>query len=563
MGCRGVKVRDYSSCLAHLMPEHRDAYLSSLRPGDSINHDGTRLEDDLLSSLLERFRDGAGEKRRIGAASFHEATFAGVANFRSTTFTGETTFSHARFEQPALFDWVTFEEEANFYETYFQQQATFIDVQFKARSEFEEASFPEGAWFAGCRFTRSANFMHSTFGGKAIFNLTEFQSDLLISHARFRDANFIGIIANTPLSLESFICAGELNLSQACFKAPVTVSAAVSQLRCVRTRWEATAALRLRRTSVDLTDSVLSQPLSITSLHAPLDDPYLQESGVDWLREDVAVESVSGVDCSFLSLMDVDLSKCRFAGALHLDQIRLEGYRRFSSPPRSRFWHLGLPLRWTPRQVIEEERQWRALPSRRRSQRAGWGSPPDTITAVPGLATLTAVYRQLRKAREDAKDEPGAADFYYGEMEMRRHSFRWRKSERWLLQLYWLISGYGLRASRAIGWLLATMLITIILLMGFGVPASQPKETAVGNFPSGDGKVNLVIDKQDPALPEGNRFTSERFEKSLKITLNSVIFRSSEQDLTTAGGYIEMASRFLEPILLGLAALATRGRLKR
>jgi hypothetical protein len=32
------------------------------------------------------------------------------------------------------------------------------------------------------------------------------------------------------------------------------------------------------------------------------------------------------------------------------------------------------------------------------------------------------LYRALRKGREDAKDEPGAADFHYGEMEMRRHA---------------------------------------------------------------------------------------------------------------------------------------------
>ncbi|MFZ1177322.1 MAG: hypothetical protein WAO15_13855, partial [Mycobacterium sp.] len=30
------------------------------------------------------------------------------------------------------------------------------------------------------------------------------------------------------------------------------------------------------------------------------------------------------------------------------------------------------------------------------------------------------IYRDLRKGLEEAKNEPGAADFYYGEMEMRR-----------------------------------------------------------------------------------------------------------------------------------------------
>ena len=36
------------------------------------------------------------------------------------------------------------------------------------------------------------------------------------------------------------------------------------------------------------------------------------------------------------------------------------------------------------------------------------------------LGRITAIYRALRKGREDSKDEPGAVDFYYGEMEMRR-----------------------------------------------------------------------------------------------------------------------------------------------
>ncbi|MGY3200282.1 hypothetical protein [Streptomyces sp. TE5632] len=40
-------------------------------------------------------------------------------------------------------------------------------------------------------------------------------------------------------------------------------------------------------------------------------------------------------------------------------------------------------------------------------------------------------------------------------------------------------------------------------------------------------------------------------------------WRAGGQGLTTASGYIEMASRFSEPVLLGLAALATRGRAKR
>lgn len=45
--------------------------------------------------------------------------------------------------------------------------------------------------------------------------------------------------------------------------------------------------------------------------------------------------------------------------------------------------------------------------------------------------------------------------------------------------------------------------------------------------------------------------------------LNVVIFRSSDDDLTTAGVYVDMAARLVEPSLLALAVLAIRGRVKR
>ncbi|MFD4875254.1 hypothetical protein ACFWOB_18090 [Streptomyces sp. NPDC058420] len=41
------------------------------------------------------------------------------------------------------------------------------------------------------------------------------------------------------------------------------------------------------------------------------------------------------------------------------------------------------------------------------------------------------------------------------------------------------------------------------------------------------------------------------------------MFRSPTQSLTTAGTYAEMLPRLVEPVLLGLAALALRGRVTR
>jgi hypothetical protein len=107
------------------------------------------------------------------------------------------------------------------------------------------------------------------------------------------------------------------------------------------------------------------------------------------------------------------------------------------------------------------------------------------------------------------------------------------------------------------------MLLTIVLLTGFGLPQGSPKQQATATVPPPGGKVTFEIDKQDPENPIGDRFTGKRLEKALEVTLNSTVFRSGGQDLIVAGGYIEMASRFSEPVLLGLAALAIRGRMKR
>lgn len=179
-------------------------------------------------------------------------------------------------------------------------------------------------------------------------------------------------------------------------------------------------------------------------------------------------------------------------------------------------------------------------------------------------AALAPVYRQLRKAFEDGKHEPGAADFYYGEMEMRRRAGDIPWAERSLLTAYWALSGYGMRASRALGWLMVAMAATVLAMMLWGLPQNDPKPESTSTVAG--RSVTLTTDKPDPVNPVGpynERLTTERFEKSLRVVINSVIFRSSDQNLTTAGTYAEMASRLAEPALLGLAALAIRSRLKR
>ena len=147
----------------------------------------------------------------------------------------------------------------------------------------------------------------------------------------------------------------------------------------------------------------------------------------------------------------------------------------------------------------------------------------------------------------DAKDEPGAADFYYGEMEMRRRArprpvsvgnpdgessaISRGRVERGILTAYWLVSGYGLRAWRAVACLaVVTALLAVAFhFVGFAVP---PRPVSYWT--------SLLY----------------AFRATLSLTDNDVT-------LTAWGKLLQGVLRLTGPVLLGLALLALRGRVKR
>ncbi|TGB12114.1 pentapeptide repeat-containing protein [Streptomyces sp. MZ04] len=516
-----------------------------------------------------------------GSARFSRATFTEDARFNAATFTGDARFKGAAFAKTAVFDGATFTMEADFFRATFADDARFDGVTFFGDALFG-ADFAGDARFSEAVFTADARFRWAKFTGLAWFDRVTFATDVDFERVAFADAVFEGTRFTGTAEFDSAIftgnasfhratfqdaqslgplaCQGTLSLSRAVFAGPVTVEAAAAHVRCVRTQWGSTATLRLRHAVLDLTDAVLTLPIAVTAHPAPFDfsAPLVVDgSGLTWSRSGLSVTSLRGVDCAMLSLSDVDLTLCRFAGAFHLDQLRLEGRYTLCRPPAGVRWRGRLPVRWTPRRILAEEQHWRAS---RGIAADGWSPAPEGVDVLEPVA-LAPVYRQLRKAFEDGKHEPGAADFYYGEMEMRRHADDIPRSERALLTAYWTLSGYGLRAARAIGWLTVAMATTVVLMMGFGLPDESPRQEIARE--KVDGEWTTVLDKPDPKNPTGARFTTHRFEQALDATLNSVVFRSSGQDLTTAGGYIEMASRFTEPVLLGFAALAVRGRVKR
>ncbi|WP_240804175.1 pentapeptide repeat-containing protein [Streptomyces sp. A0592] len=597
----------HTACLTHLIDADRNAYLAGLTPGSSVDHRGTAFTPLLLSELLNAVHDPATGRPRFGTVSFNEATFDGDVEFESATFAGDADFGGATFTGGAAFKAVTLErgarlrgatfmDDAGFGAVTFEGHADLRRVTFMGDADFEAATFgsAEFKWavfkgFAGFRkatfkgqarfrlvtFERRVKFSAATIGSgtfestifkdHAAFSAATFERGIDFKHATFEgDADFESATFERAVNLGPLVCAGRILLSGATFGRPVTLLFAARHLECRRTRWLSTAEIRLRYTTVDFAHAVFEYPLTI----AAETDPFPLLSNLHSMPETlfatepnatVRMASLRGVDAAHLVLSDLDLSECLFTGTVHLDQVRLEGACSFAAVPPGRHWRVWRPVQFTERRTLAEEHHWRA---RRSSAVPGWNQAAPGAGRV-GPLQLAPVYRALRKAFEDGKHEPGAADFYYGEMEMRRHADDIPRSERRLLTAYWALSGYGLRASRALGWLAVCMLATVVLMTGFGLPEDDPKQRATGIVPAGGGTVAFVIDKADPRKPTGNRFTTKRFEKAMKVTLNSVVFRSSGQDLTTAGTYIEMTSRLTEPILLGLAILAVRNRVKR
>jgi hypothetical protein len=143
---------------------------------------------------------------------------------------------------------------------------------------------------------------------------------------------------------------------------------------------------------------------------------------------------------------------------------------------------------------------------------------------------VATVYRDLRRSLEAKADEPGAADFYYGEMEMRRHSETAGLAERAIVTVYWLSSGYGLRASRAFAWLALLIVVAGIVLAAAGFNTGRP-----------DFWTGILYCLRAP-LPW---------------------VQSDEKQLTTLGLVVDAVVRILAPVLFGLWLLGLRGRVKR
>ena len=282
-------------------------------------------------------------------------------------------------------------------------------MTFKGYAGFDRATFEGGAGFSGATFKgyagfelatfKNAQFSGVTFEGGAQFTGVTFEGD-----ARFDRATFKG---NVPV-LGPFAVDGRLDLDAAQFASPVRIEADASELTCRRGAFPGRVRFELRRALVRLDDTDLSVPSLLTGPSAS--GPAGTNHGTN---QQPSLLSLQRANVAGLVVGNVNLAACRFAGAHNLDKLRLEAGTVFGLSPAV--------AGWERRQIIAEEAAWRAD----RARPGRWNAPewPDSDDKPQVLSpgAVAVLYRALRKSREDAKDEPGAADFYYGEMEMRRH----------------------------------------------------------------------------------------------------------------------------------------------
>lgn len=454
-----------------------------------------------------------------------------------------------------LFQRAQFRGLSDFRKAQFSENATFEEARFFRNTTFGDARFESHAWFDGTTFAESGFFRNVYFGGHAAFRGSRFEGDVWFRQSAFSVTNRLGpILARSSVVLDS-----------STFGEAVLVEVSTPSLTCVSTKFEGAATLRARWASILLDGAVFSRSSTISMADTFRRDVFgygqSAESDPRELFDESSfaasqavrpqVLSMRRADASNLVLADVSLGSCIFQGAHNLDQLRIEGTGVFEYTPTAVRIGRAWPFiwRWTRRQVLAEEQELRASSTIRPRfgshdlRQAGWhalskerrawlerrtGQPVQAMEAD----RLAPLYRRLRKAREDGKDEPGAADFYYGEMEMRRLASRTSWGERVVLTLYWLASGYGLRAVRS---LVALLLVIVVAALLFGAVGIVHVDSHMATF-----WVDLLY-----------------------AARSTVSLTDSEVRLTQWGKLLQLVLRLIGPVLLGLGLLAVRNRVKR
>ncbi len=521
-------------------------------------------------------------RARFGDDIDFERTEFGVrADFHSASFGDRARFSHSRFQSTQFFA-ARFGEEAGFGGARFAITAHFHNVRFGPRPNFAEAQFADTVDFGGAffgeksqmmrlHFAAPPSFLGASFGPRARLTDWFVEGDLNMRSAHFLGAaslqgaevagnltlayaNFEGTVDISGVHVAGSAYLGDLAINGADRFGPLHVDGGLDLQRAIV---RSACAFVLSATEIDLTEARFAAParISVGGGGVVMERAESEARLVLTTPQPIGVKtapprllSVRGADLDEVVVSGFDVRALRFAGAEGIDGLRIESGSSFEHAPRGARAH---------REVIAEEHAMRAA----RAEGKGWDPPATKDTLIGsspavGTAELARIYRGLRKAREDMRDAPGAADFYYGEMEMRRLEARaelrhWQGAGPWalhagsylLLELYRLCGGYGVRPSRP--------LLLFALLAGLA-----------SIWVDGGDMIQHLVAVPGAAEPKA---VAADFGQSLVFVLRSALLlpTSAEVRAGTAAEWIQIAARVLGPLLVGLFAFGMRARVHR
>jgi hypothetical protein len=415
---------------------------------------------------------------------FSGLTFDTEVDFSHATFTVSADFSNAIFTKRTNFMYAKFAGTAvaNFTDAKFNDGADFTNSNFHNEARFSCVNFAGQADFSYVEFARQADFFGSTFAGETGFYEAAF-GEARFCESTFCRARFSGARFDKEVN---FFCA-TFNAQADFYEANFAVGADFSGVKFTR---EKEAIFRGTR--------FLGRTLFASRAEEGQTVPIFSGAAVDF--REVIIEPLGA-----LVFRNADLQQWRF---LHTDLRKAEFTEVKWLRKRGRL------------RVYDEDVE---LP---KGETRKWSH-------------VERLYRELKQNYEDRRNFEQGGDFHYGEKEMRRRNCETPLGRRFLLWLYWLVSGYGERCLRPLGWAAVLLAATTAAYIWGGLLLPNKDISPVTNSTSilDVGLYGLRV----MTLLKPNDFVPIGF----------------------CGGFVNMIQSIFGPLLFGLFALALRQRLKR
>ena len=535
----------------------REGLLSSISAGDRVGlspwvlsgRDAELIIDaaTAAASRCESLPRGA-KRAYFNSLKASGCRFTEDVDFSETTFGGLTSFAGTCFLGDATFDNSVFEDNSSFMGVHFHGKVSFRNAQFGVR----EAMVPSWTDFKDVKFCcDETTFRGVLFHGEVSFAGAECKritfrscrsSDLILfgqdDHPSQFKVKTLTLVASEfshieipesrarieKLELDTAAVTGTFVIGDGtCPTISIQKSRTSGRVHLVvrgdfgkraefvleNTELGGQTEISLIRTNASVRQARFDGSLDMRLEHADasiLDSLFRIRASIRGIGTDSSIQSLAECDASNLAFSGLYLGACRFGAVANLDKLQVDTDCQFA----------------------------------RRRGRLHVADDDSTVTSAPDLRRLANVYRALRKGAEDRRDYQVADTFLVSELDARSRAARREAgvrgiSEYLTLIVYRLCSGYGLKFGRAVGCLAIVVLLGALLFdVGGFDPQRSGSSAAFGStlMYTAQSSMSLLRPLDGPGLSLG--------EQVLQFTL-----------------------RIVGPILVGLAGLGLRSRVRR